>query len=74
VIPAERAEKFADPMATTVIKWGKVWGLSVFVVLTLLPAAIMRRRNSKTVREPKHEGVDVDEQKVGVAADAKAPI
>jgi hypothetical protein len=34
------------PKATTVIKWGKVWSLAVFVILALLPATRLRRRAS----------------------------
>ena len=33
-----------NPYTTTVIKWGRIWGLTLFVVLSLLPAAWLRRR------------------------------
>jgi prepilin-type processing-associated H-X9-DG protein len=35
---------YVEPRATTVVKWGKVWGLSLFVLLALLPAVGLRRR------------------------------
>ena len=37
-------QQFLQPVTTTVIKWGRIWGLSLFVVLSLLPAAWLRRR------------------------------
>jgi type II secretory pathway pseudopilin PulG len=37
-------EAYQEAKTTAVIKWGKVWGLSVFVVLSLLPAAWLRTR------------------------------
>lgn len=41
-IPQNLDESDAELTATTVIKWGKVWTLSLFIVLALLPAAWMR--------------------------------
>jgi hypothetical protein len=42
-IPQNLEESDSELTATTVIKWGKVWALSLFVVLALLPAASVRR-------------------------------
>jgi len=44
-------QDYVEPRATTIVKWGKVWGLSVFIVLALLPAACVRRRSGKTAEE-----------------------
>lgn len=41
------ARQFVEPVTTTVIKWGRIWGLSVFIILSLLPAVWMRRRNAE---------------------------
>lgn len=34
----------AEPTKTTVVKWGTVWGFSMFVLLALLPAASVKRK------------------------------
>jgi len=41
---------FREAKMTTIIKWGKVWGLSVFVVLSLLPAAWVRQRRREATQ------------------------
>jgi prepilin-type processing-associated H-X9-DG protein len=51
----------AEPKTTMVVKWGKVWGLSVFVVLALLPVASIRRRNAVAVRPSEDDKVKSDE-------------
>jgi prepilin-type processing-associated H-X9-DG protein len=38
---------YIKPKMTTLVKWGKVWSLSVFAILSLLPAAWLRRRAAK---------------------------
>jgi uncharacterized protein DUF1559 len=43
-IPTDLEHVYVEPRTTTIIKWGKIWGLSVFVVLALVPAARMWRR------------------------------
>jgi hypothetical protein len=58
----------AEPKSTTVVKWGKVWGLTVFVVLALLPAAWLKRRQSASDRLPEQQQDIAGEQAVGVAA------
>jgi prepilin-type processing-associated H-X9-DG protein len=63
-----------EPKTTTVVKWGKVWGLSVFMVLSLLPAAWLKRRQNVLGRRPEREQDIAGEQEVGVAADAKSAI
>jgi hypothetical protein len=57
------------PRSTTVIKWGVVWSLSVFVILALLPARRFGRR--RTIAAPStNQGQDAGARAVGVAADA----
>jgi prepilin-type processing-associated H-X9-DG protein len=46
-IPPDLRERFVEPRTTTAVKWGKVWGLSVFVVLSLLPAAWIKPRKDR---------------------------
>jgi prepilin-type processing-associated H-X9-DG protein len=58
---------YVEPKATTVIKWGVVWSLTLFVILSLLPLAWIRRRETK-----KADDVTPGEQ-VAVAADATGP-
>jgi hypothetical protein len=65
---------FADPKVTTVVKWGKIWGLSVFVALALLPAAWLKRRQRDLQRRPEQKQDIADEYAIGVAADAKGAI
>jgi hypothetical protein len=60
----------AEPNTTTVVKWGKIWGLSVFVALALLPAARLKRRQSELDRPPEQEQDIAGDEAVGVAADA----
>jgi prepilin-type processing-associated H-X9-DG protein len=60
----------AEPKTTTFVKWGKIWGLCVFVVLALLPAAWLKRRQTDLHRLPEHEQDIAGEQAVGIAADA----
>jgi prepilin-type processing-associated H-X9-DG protein len=55
---------------TTVVKWGKIWGLSVFVVLALLPAMWLKRRQCVAGRLPEREQGNARDEAVGVAADA----
>jgi prepilin-type processing-associated H-X9-DG protein len=62
-----------EPMPTTVVKWGKIWGLSVFVVLALLPAAWIRRRTALAVRLSEDERVKTDDELVSVAAGVGSP-
>jgi prepilin-type processing-associated H-X9-DG protein len=42
-IPQDLQARFVPPKTRTVVKWGAVWGLSVFVALAVLPAAWVRR-------------------------------
>ena len=42
--PSNLDEVYTDPVTTTVVKWSKVWALSVFVVLAVLPVAWLGRR------------------------------
>jgi len=75
--PAKLAEKFLEAKATTVIKvikWGKVWGLSVFVVLSLLPVAWVGRRREIIADSAQPENDGAGEQAAGVAVDAKGAI
>jgi len=59
-----------EPKTTTVVKWGKVWGLSVFVVLSILPAAWLKRRQNVLGRRPEREQDIAGEHEVRVAAGA----
>jgi prepilin-type processing-associated H-X9-DG protein len=54
------------PKTTTVIKWGVVWSLTLFVILSLLPAAWIGRRERKTSEK------SIDRETIGVAANANA--
>jgi hypothetical protein len=42
-LPADWAENFVPTVKTTFVKWGKVWGLCVLVLLSLLPARWTKR-------------------------------
>ena len=70
VIPQapNRPLQYVEPKTTTIIKWGKVWGLSVFIVLSLLPALLLCRstiRSESAAEEGRHS---TDEQEAGIAA------
>jgi hypothetical protein len=73
-IPADWQETYVEPNATTVVKWGKVWGLSLFMVLSLLPAAWLKRQRTTVSRATEIAVVDAAEQEVGVTADATGAI
>jgi prepilin-type processing-associated H-X9-DG protein len=45
-IPEDLEEIYVPPTSTTVVKWGRVWGLSVFVILSLLPATRLLRNRA----------------------------
>jgi prepilin-type processing-associated H-X9-DG protein len=50
--------ELAELKTTTVVKWGKVWGLSVFVLLSLLPAVRLQRRQRELHRwEEQEQGI-----------------
>ncbi len=66
--------QYVEPKTTTIIKWGKVWGLSVFIVLSLLPALLLCRSTLRSERAAEGERRDAGEEEIGVAADAKAAI
>lgn len=70
-LPQESEMMFVEPKSTTVVKWGKVWGLILFLALAVLPAARTWRRGVRAVNASPSERSDVDKNKVGVAADAK---
>jgi hypothetical protein len=55
----------------TEVKWGKVWALSLFVILSLLPAAWVARRNTKIDSAGEQGEGDADEQVVVATDDAK---
>jgi type II secretory pathway pseudopilin PulG len=55
-IPQVLEEFDVESRAMTVIKWGKVWTLSLFVVLALLPAARMRRSAANSAGDSRHRG------------------
>jgi prepilin-type processing-associated H-X9-DG protein len=63
--------ELVEPKTTTVVKWGKVWGLTVFVVLALLPAARLKRRHSDLHRQREQDQDMAGEQAVDAAPDAK---
>jgi hypothetical protein len=59
------------PRSTTVVKWGVVWSLTVFVILALLPAWWVGRR--RTIAAPStNQEPNAGVSEVGVAADASA--
>ena len=64
--------QYVEPKTTTIIKWGKVWGLSVFIVLSLLPALLLCRSTMRSERVAQKELRVAGEQIVGVAADANS--
>jgi type II secretory pathway pseudopilin PulG len=72
VIPQAPNLQYIEPKTTTIIKWGKVWGLSVFIVLSLLPAVLLYRSSAKIDRDAEREQDIASEQAAGVAADVKA--
>jgi hypothetical protein len=74
VIPIAPNLRYVEPKTTTIIKWGKVWGLSVFIILSLLPALLLYRSALRSERPAKREPHDAGQQEVGVAADAKVAI
>ncbi len=39
-------QEYRKPVTMTFIKWGRIWGLSVFIFLSLLPTVWLRRRTS----------------------------
>jgi hypothetical protein len=41
-VPPDLQPHFVPPKTTTVVKWGRVWGLSLFVVLSVLPVWLRR--------------------------------
>jgi hypothetical protein len=47
-IPQELPEKLDEPKITTVIKWGRVWALTVFVTLSLLPSKWLLQQQAQT--------------------------
>jgi uncharacterized protein DUF1559 len=63
----------AEPKTTTFVKWGKIWGLCVFVMLALLPAAWIRCRNAAAVRPNEDPQVNSDEEMLGVATGTGLP-
>jgi hypothetical protein len=58
----------SEPKTTTEVKWGKVWGLSVFVALALLPAVRLKRRQNVVGRLPEREKGNANHEAIGVAA------
>jgi type II secretory pathway pseudopilin PulG len=44
-----------DPKSTTVVKWGVVWSLTLFVILSLLPAAWIGRRPTRNIDKANDE-------------------
>jgi type II secretory pathway pseudopilin PulG len=74
IIPQTPTLQYVEPKTTTVVKWGKVWGLSVFVLLSLLPAVLLYRSTIGSNRAAEEERRDANEQEVGLAADAKVAI
>jgi hypothetical protein len=75
VFDEEWAQSYVTPKSATEIKWGKVWALSLFVLLALLP---MRWKWQRWVGQKTHEPRlrldDADTQPFGIAADAKVSI
>jgi hypothetical protein len=55
-IPQNLEESDSELTATTIIKWGKVWALSLFIVLAMLPAVWMGRRTSGSSSRSQHRG------------------
>jgi type II secretory pathway pseudopilin PulG len=74
VIPQVPNLQYVAPKTTTITKWGKVWGLSVFLVLSFLPVVLLWRSTMKNERAAKEEQRDAGERPVGVAADAESAI
>jgi hypothetical protein len=54
-ISSQLRERYIEPETVEVVKWGRVWGLTLFVVLSLLPALLPRRQYSTS---PGHENPD----------------
>jgi hypothetical protein len=61
-VATDSEPKFVEPKSTTDVKWGVVWGLTVFAILALLPAAWIGRESKKgevtPVREDDREFAD----------------
>lgn len=73
-IPNEWEETYVPPKTTTVVKWGKVWSLSVFIIVSLLPVAWVGRRGARMAGSAQQEKGGAGEQDVGVAVNAKRAI
>jgi type II secretory pathway pseudopilin PulG len=69
-IPANWPSKIVPSKTTVVVKWGVVWGLSVFLILALLPAAWSRRKRSERTMPPGEDEVIL----VPIAADGGAAV
>jgi hypothetical protein len=76
VFDEEWAKSYVPPKSTTDIKWGKVWALSLFLLLALLPMRWMwqRRVGQKTAREERVLSDEAGTQQFGLVADAKGSI
>jgi hypothetical protein len=70
----ESAKLYVAPKSTTEIKWGKVWALSLFVLLALLPMRWMWQRRFGTAREERLLLDQAGTQQFVVAADANVSI
>ncbi len=57
VIPTNWRSKVVPSKRTVVVKWGVVWGLSVFIILAVLPAARIRRTSSEQMSLPAADDV-----------------
>jgi hypothetical protein len=67
-IPTNWRSKFVPSKRTVVVKWDVVWGLSVFLILTVLPIAWCRRALSEKASSAVDDGITLVPIDAGSAA------
>jgi type II secretory pathway pseudopilin PulG len=69
VIPQNWSTKIVPTKTTIEVKWGVVWGLTVFVILAVLPAGWVRRTRSEHTTPPVDDEVKLVPIDAGAVAD-----
>jgi prepilin-type processing-associated H-X9-DG protein len=59
VIPPNLNDEYKPDVVTTVVNWRNIYALSLFVILTLLPAAWLRKQRTRSATKSVHEENDI---------------